>query len=74
MVTWARHSSDWAGQPYTYDRRSQTVFWVPSGAVTPATWAAAIVQSPATATVRSGTLRTALPSTPNETKDTRSPV
>lgn len=52
--------SDFAGQPYRYDRRAGKVSWVPSGAVTAETWAAAIVQAPATPTVRTLPLRTAL--------------
>lgn len=60
QVTWAGLSSTFGGQPYRYDRATGKVSWVPSGAVTAETWAAAIVQSPATATVRSVPLRTAL--------------
>lgn len=59
QVTWAGHSTTWAGQPYRYDRKTRMVSWVPSGAITAETWAAAIVQSPATATVRNVPLRTA---------------
>jgi hypothetical protein len=58
-VTWAGVSSTWAGQPFRFDRKTGMVSWVPSGAVTAETWAAAIVQSPATATVRSVPQRTA---------------
>jgi hypothetical protein len=53
----------WAGQPFRYDRATRKVSWVISGdgpTVSDATWAAAIVQSPATATVQSVPLRTAL--------------
>lgn len=53
QVTWAGVSTTWGGQPYRFDRKSGKVSWVPSGAVTAETWAAAIVQSPAIATVRS---------------------
>lgn len=59
-VACAGLSSNWAGQPYLYDRSARKVSWVPSGAVTAETWQAAIVQSPATATVRSAPLLTAL--------------
>lgn len=59
QVTWAGLSSTWGGQPYRYDRKTRMVSWVPSGAITAETWAAAIVASPATATVRNVPLRTA---------------
>lgn len=59
-MSWAGYSASWAGQPYRYHRDSRTVSWVPSGAVTAETWAAAIVASPATATVRNVPLHTAL--------------
>lgn len=52
-------SATWGTQPYRYDRATRKVSWVPSGAVTAETWAAAIVQSPATATVRDAPLRSA---------------
>jgi hypothetical protein len=60
LVTWAGASSTWAGQPYRYDRKTRKVSWVPAGAVTQGTWEAAIVQGPATATVRNVPLRDAL--------------
>jgi hypothetical protein len=71
-VTWAGYSATWGGQPYRYDRKSRMVSWVPSGAITAETWAAAIVQGPATATVRNIPQRTAWAWTPKETKDRRS--
>lgn len=62
-MTWAGYSASWAGQPFRYDRQSRKVSWVISGngpTISSATWAAAIVQSPATATVRDVPLREAL--------------
>lgn len=58
-MIWTSYSASWNGQPYRYDRDSRKVSWVPTGAVTAETWAAAIVASPATATVRNVPLHTA---------------
>lgn len=65
LLVWAASGakgvvSDWAGQPYRYDRATGKVSWVPSGAVTAETWAAAIIQSPATAMTRTLPIRAAL--------------
>jgi hypothetical protein len=63
QVTWAGASSVFSGQPYRYDRKTRKVSWVISGdgpTISAATWEAAIVQSPAVATVRSVPIREAL--------------
>lgn len=63
QVTWAGYSANWAGQAYRYDRKTRKVSWVIAGngpTISSATWEAAIVQSPATATVRDVPLREAL--------------